>query len=118
MGNSSSSQQTTSKRHFFSKKRSWTISRPYLGCAGASNYSEDSFDPMRETSKLVVNEKAVLAEHRDRQASLDIAQPGHEHRPPVVYSPILNHVYLESDADMAFQMFLREYPGMYIRLTP
>ena len=117
MGNSSSSGQTTSKKQFFWRKRSWTISRPYFGCATASNYSEDSFDPMQETSKLVVNEKAVLAEHKDRQASLDVAQLGYEPKPPVVYSPTLNHIYLETDADIAFQMFLREYPGMYIRFT-
>lgn len=60
-----------------------------------------------------MNEKALLAKGRQPlpATKLDYAQT-----PSVVYSPTLNNVYLEADADMAFQMFLKEYPGVYIRL--
>ena len=101
MGNSHSSHSTTSgtKPHLCTRKRSTGFSRIALGCVGGGS-SIHSSEPSLETTKLVPNEKFVFV-HSD-----DVY---HQKQCLVAYSPTL--VNLDEDGGVAFQEFLREYPG-------
>jgi len=99
MGNSHSGHTTTSgtRAHSYTRKRSAVFSRVSLSCRAAGS-SIHSSEPSIEISKLVSNEKFI---HGD-----DI---GHQKQCLVAYSPTL--VNLDENEEVAFQEFLREYPG-------
>ena len=99
MGNSHSGHSRTSstKTHLYARKPSVVFSRISFGC-GAGGSSICSSESSIETSKLVTNEKFLHGDDIDpRKQSL------------LAYSPTL--VTLDENGEMAFQEFLREYPG-------
>ena len=119
MGNSTSTHlppHSRPKRRFFWQKRSHNLSFPSLGCISAANHSTESIDHIQETSKLVLNEKAVLVDLRDQQIS-PTSQVGYAAPAPslAVYSPTLNNVHVETDTEVAYQNFLKSYPGTSVR---
>lgn len=107
MGNSHSGHSTTSgstRAHLYKRKRS-IFSRISLGCvaSGSSIHSCES-DPSIETSKLVLNEKFLHADDIDHPKPCMVP-----YSPTLAYSPA--SVNLDEDGQVAFQEFLREYPG-------
>lgn len=116
MGNSTSSHlppQSRPKRRFFWQKRSHKLSFASLGCISAANHSTESLDHVQEKSKLVLNEKAVLVDLRDQQPS-PASQVGYAAPSP---APTPSNVRMETDteAEVAYQNFLKSYPGMSVR---
>jgi hypothetical protein len=102
MGNSHSgrSKKSSSKTHLFTRKPSilgFSVSRISLGCGGGGS-SLHSSEPSIETSKLVSSEKFAHGDDIDTRKHCMLA-----------YSPTL--VDLDDDGEVAFQEFLREYPG-------
>lgn len=99
MGNSHSNHQTTcgTKVHLYTRKRSAIFSRINLGCeyGGSSIHSSEA---SIKVSKLISNEKSSYSDDID-----------HQKRSLVAYSPTL--VNLDENGEVAFQEFLREYPG-------
>lgn len=115
MGNLSSSQvshHSDSKRRLFWRKRSWRLNRFHLGCTSARNHSTESLDSNQASSKLF-NEKALLEDQLDRQPS-PISQVDHASSPSLVYSPSLSSMHTETDAEAAYQDFLKQFPGTVI----
>ena len=99
MGNSYSGRSRTSgtKTHVYKRKPSVIFSRISLGC-GTGGSSIHSSEPSIETCKLVLNEKFVQGDNIEPQKQSLLA-----------YSPTL--VNLDENGEVAFQEFLRDYPG-------
>ena len=101
MGNSHSGRSRTSgtRTHLYTRKPSVVFSRVSLGC-GVGGSSIHSSEPSIETSKLVLNEKFVQGDDTESQKQSILA-----------YSPTLVNLRLDGNGEMAFQEFLRDYPG-------
>lgn len=99
MGNSHSGRSRTSgtRTHIYTRKPSVLFSRISLGC-GTGGSSIHSSERSIETSKLVLNEKFVQGDDIESQKQSLLA-----------YSPTL--VNLDENGEVAFQEFLRDYPG-------
>ena len=99
MGNSHSGRSRTSgsKTHLYTRKPSVLFSRISLGC-GTGGSSIHSSERSIETSKLVLNEKFIQSDDVESQKQSLLA-----------YSPTL--VNLDENGEVAFQEFLRDYPG-------
>ena len=111
MGNSHSGRSRTSgtRNHLYTRKPSVLFSRISLGCGTGSSIhsSENSI----ESSKLVFNEKFVQGDDIESQKQSLLA-----------YTPTL--VNLDENGEVAFQEFLKHYPGdhyssaIILTLTP
>ena len=98
MGNSYSGRSTSgTKTHVYKRKPSVIFSRISLGC-GTGGSSIHSSEPSIETCKLVLNEKFVQGDDSEPQKQSLLA-----------YSPTL--VNLDENGEVAFQEFLKDYPG-------
>ena len=99
MGNSHSDRSRTSgaKTQLYTHKPSLPFPLISLGC-GAGGSSINSFEPSIETSKLLPNEKYVHADDVDPKKQCLLA-----------YFP--TPADLDENGEIAFQEFLREYPG-------
>lgn len=101
MGNSHSGRSRTSgsRTHLYTRKPSVLFSRISLGC-GTGGSSIHSSEHSIESSKLVLNEKFAQGDDIESQKHYLLA-----------YSPTL--VNLDENGELAFQEFLRDYPGDY-----
>ena len=99
MGNSHSGRSRTSgtRTHLYTRKPSVLFSRISLGC-GTGGSSIHSSEHSIESSKLVLNEKFGQGDDIESQKQSLLA-----------YSPTL--VNLDENGEVAFQEFLRDYPG-------
>jgi hypothetical protein len=99
MGNSHSGRSRTSgtKNHLYTRKPSVLFSRISLGC-GTAGSSIHSSEHSIESSRLVFNEKLVQGDDIESQKQSLLA-----------YSPTL--VNLDENGEVAFQEFLKDYPG-------
>ena len=99
MGNSHSGRSRTSgsRTHLYTRKPSVLFSKISLGC-GAGGSSIHSSEHSIESSKLVLNEKFVHGDDIESQKQSLLA-----------YSPTL--VNLDENGEVAFQEFLKDYPG-------
>ena len=105
MGNSHSGRSRTSgtRTHPYTRKPSVLFSRISLSC-GAGGSSIYSSENSIESSKLVLNEKFVQGDDIESQKQSLLA-----------YSPTL--VNLDENGELAFQEFLRDYPGEHFPST-
>ena len=104
MGNSHSGRSRTSgtKTHLYKRKPSMVFSRISLVCGagGSSIHSSSESEPSIETYKLVLNEKFVQSDDIELQKQSLLA-----------YSPTLVNLNLDENGEVAFQEFLKDYPG-------